>query len=140
MLLMSKSPDEKRRRYEISSGIKTKQISVFSNEMNVEQVRLYQKVESATSAMEFFSTRGWQFSHNNATHLLEKMSVQDRRLFYFDVRQIDWNSYLEKYVLGVRQFVMKEDPDTLPKARKQLVRSLAYSFAYCHNPLRPKLI
>jgi len=84
--------------------------------------RLYQKVESATSAMEFFSTRGWNFSHANAEHLQSKMSREDRASFFFDVRAVDWNSYLENYVIGVRHFVMKEDPASLPLARRQLVK------------------
>lgn len=72
--------------------------------------------------MEFFSTRGWNFSHANAEHLQSKMSREDRASFFFDVRAVDWNSYLENYVIGVRHFVMKEDPASLPLARRQLVK------------------
>ena len=40
-------------------------------------------------------------------------------MFYFDVRDINWNQYLEKYVLGTRQFVLEEDATNLLEAKKK---------------------
>lgn len=50
------------------------------------------------------------------------MSESDRRVFNFDVREIDWRAYFETYVQGIRQWILKDDPSTLPQARKTLVR------------------
>lgn len=36
--------------------------------------------------------------------------------------QIDWDSYLCNYILGARHFLLKEKPETLPKARILLRR------------------
>ena len=53
---------------------------------------------------------------------MDQMSVEDKRTFYFDVRTIDWKAYLENYSLGTRLYILKDDPSTLPRARKHLRR------------------
>ncbi|XP_057366398.1 putative fatty acyl-CoA reductase CG5065 [Daphnia carinata] len=85
-------------------------------------VRLYDKAHRAMSCLNYFTTHEWRFISENPIHLLEKMSPEDRRIFYFDVRTIDWASYLETYALGTRRFILKDDPSTLPAARRHLTR------------------
>lgn len=72
--------------------------------------------------LSFFTTNEWKFIVENPYHLMEQMSVEDRRTFYFDVRTIDWPSYIQTYTLGTRRFILKDDPSTLPAARKHLQR------------------
>ncbi|EFX68378.1 hypothetical protein DAPPUDRAFT_114575 [Daphnia pulex] len=54
------------------------------------------------------------------------MTTEDQEMFYFDVRKINWQSYLENYILGIRQFTLKDDPTTLPTARTNLKRWLKW--------------
>lgn len=74
------------------------------------------------SCLEFFTTREWRFISENQIKLLDAMSTEDRKTFYFDVRTIDWSTYMEIYALGTRRFILKDDPSTLPAARKHLNR------------------
>lgn len=53
------------------------------------------------------------------------MTASDQQEFDFDVRNLNWRTYFETYVQGIRQWILKDDPSTLPQARKTLVR-LAY--------------
>jgi len=85
-------------------------------------VRLYDKADRAISALDFFTTRQWKFVNRNADMLQEKLSELDRRIFNFDVRTIDWDQYMENYVLGTRQYILKDDPKNIPQARKHLAR------------------
>ena len=85
-------------------------------------MRLYDKADRAISALDFFTTRQWKFVNRNADMLQEKLSELDRRIFIFDVRTIDWDQYLESYVLGTRQYILKDDPKNIPLARKHLAR------------------
>jgi len=48
------------------------------------------------------------------------MSPGDQQIFDCDVRSLDWPEYLKVYALGVRLFVLKEDLDTLPAAKRKL--------------------
>jgi fatty acyl-CoA reductase len=80
------------------------------------------KADKAIASLEFFTTHQWRFISDNPIHLLEEMTTKDQEMFYFDVRNINWQSYLENYILGIRQFTLKDDPTTLPAARTNLKR------------------
>lgn len=54
--------------------------------------------------------------------LMNSLNEFDKREFNFDIRSIDWSVYFEIYVLGVRQFLLKEKPETLPEARRKIKR------------------
>ncbi|XP_039752197.1 putative fatty acyl-CoA reductase CG5065 [Pararge aegeria] len=85
-------------------------------------VRVQNKLEKASSCLEYFTTRQWAFSDDNVQALCTALSVEDRNTFDFDVTNIDWDAYIESYVLGIRRFLFKESPDTLPRSRKILRR------------------
>jgi len=85
-------------------------------------LRLYDKADRAISALDFFTTHQWNFVSRNADILMDKLSPEDRNIFNFDVRSIDWKQYLDNYVSGTRQFILKEDPSSLPVARTRLIR------------------
>lgn len=86
------------------------------------QVRRYEKATRAFSCLEFFTTNQWRFVSDNPIRLLSEMSENDKNLFYFDVREIDWQSYYEIYVLGARRYILKDDLTSLPLARSNLKR------------------
>ncbi|KAH6935377.1 hypothetical protein HPB50_005406 [Hyalomma asiaticum] len=50
------------------------------------------------------------------------ISTPSVMIFDFDIRSIDWVTYMEQYILGVRRYVLKEDPSTIPAARRNLNR------------------
>lgn len=85
-------------------------------------VRMQTKLRKATTCLEYFSTNQWNFRDDNVRRLGEQLSPEDREIFLFDVKQIDWTSYLEHYILGIRQFILKESPDTLPAARSHITK------------------
>ena len=41
-------------------------------------------------------------------------------MFNFDIESLDWTQYFTDYWLGVRQYILKESNETLPKARQNL--------------------
>jgi fatty acyl-CoA reductase len=88
----------------------------------MKQVKLYERVFRAISNLGFFNSHQWQFVSENSLTIQSKMSTADRKIFDFDVRQLNWRSYFETYVQGIRLFILKDDPSTLPQARKTLVR------------------
>lgn len=86
------------------------------------QVYSYAKVDQFVSFTSFFSIQQWQFVSNNFITVLEKMSEQDRRIFNFDVRQIDWQTYIKDYCLGCRRYILNEKDDTIPAALATMKR------------------
>lgn len=83
-------------------------------------VYLQSKLSKAAKCLEYFSTKQWIFRDDNVQQLREKLSLEDQQTFMFDVRQIDWPSYLESYILGIRRFMLKESPETLPAGRSRM--------------------
>lgn len=83
-------------------------------------VGIQSKLHKAAKCLEYFSTHQWNFRDDNVRRLGEQLSPEERQTFMFDVRQIDWSSYLEHYILGIRHFILKESPDTLPAARSHI--------------------
>ncbi len=83
-------------------------------------VKIQQKLTKAVNCLQFFTTGEWQFTDDNVQALMQEMTPADRKVFDFDVRDVDWDSYLNMYVLGIRKFVLKEDPSTFPEARAHL--------------------
>lgn len=84
--------------------------------------QVYAKVNRTIVALEYFTTNEWTFDNKNQLALCSDFSRNDADTFLTDTRSIHWPNYLETYILGVRKFLLKEDPSTLPAARLKLQR------------------
>ncbi|KZS20143.1 Fatty acyl-CoA reductase 1 [Daphnia magna] len=82
--------------------------------------RLYKRTHTLMSCLEFYTSREWNFIRRNPIQLIDKMSCTDQEIFNFDVRKIEWGSYMENYVCGIRTFLFNDDLSSLPAARKTL--------------------
>ncbi|XP_032293111.1 putative fatty acyl-CoA reductase CG5065 [Drosophila virilis] len=85
-------------------------------------VNVQNKIAKAVECLEYFATRQWRFKDDNVNGLLHTLSPKDREIFVFDVRNINWDKYVERYVLGFREFLFKQRPESLPASRKRMVR------------------
>jgi alcohol-forming fatty acyl-CoA reductase len=85
-------------------------------------VKVQDKLNKAAECLEYFTTHEWQFRNDNVQNLLQLMSAKDRQEFRFDVSQIDWENYVEAYVLGFRKFLFKQSPASIIKERKNMQR------------------
>ena len=74
------------------------------------------------SITSFFAVQQWHFVNNNFIPLLDKLSDEDRQIFNFDVRQIDWKKYVTDYCSGIRRYILKEKDDTIQAARNRLLK------------------
>ena len=73
------------------------------------------------STISFFALRQWQFVNANFIPLLDQLLVLDRQTFNFDVREIDWQIYVEDYCMGIRRYILNEQEETIPAARTSLM-------------------
>ncbi|KAL0280985.1 UNVERIFIED_CONTAM: hypothetical protein PYX00_002122 [Menopon gallinae] len=83
----------------------------------------------------FFAKRNWHFETRNAKALMERMSAKDADLFDCDITKIDWPSYIETCVLGVRHFYHRDSPKTLRRAKVSMkilrfIHCAAYAFIF----------
>lgn len=87
-------------------------------------VKIQHKLSKMVESINHFTTHQWNFSDDNTRNLLTQMSQEDRKRFQIDVTEINWEKYMENYVLGVREFMFKQDSTSLPSCRKTVSRSV----------------
>ena len=86
---------------------------------------LFRAVKDAFDSLQYmnvvnhFTVMGWMYHDKNLRSLLGKLTPGDRDIFNFDIKQVNWNEYLESCVMGVRQYLLKDDLSTLPRARNR---------------------
>lgn len=81
---------------------------------------IQQKYSLGIKHVKYFTKRQWHFDTSNTSELTDSLSPADRLLFDFDPINIEWYSYLEANVLGIRQYYHKEPPETLNDARSRM--------------------
>ena len=59
------------------------------------------------------------------------MGVFVCQTFKFDVEKLDWNTYFVRFILGIKQFLLKEDLANLPVAQNR-IRRFVSSLKYFH--------
>lgn len=97
-------------------------------------VKVQDKLSKAVECLEYFTTHQWSFKNDNVRNLLQHLSPTDRSTFQFDVSTIEWNEYVERYVLGFREFLFKQSPTSLPVSRKQMSRWVHVARLICFSP------
>lgn len=85
--------------------------------MNVQK-----RVSQGLKVLQYYTTRDWIFKNENFIKLYDEMNEVDKEKFCCDSRQVDITEYLLNYILGTRHFLLKEKPESLPKARSMLKR------------------
>lgn len=84
-------------------------------------VKIYGKFDQAANVLEAFTTKQWVFSTDNINFLNEELlSEHDKKLFNFSIEDLDWKNYMRGYILGVREFLLKEPMKNIEQARRNL--------------------
>jgi Male sterility protein len=72
---------------------------------------------------EFFAMHEWNFDNTNLRQLIADVnSADDGAEFACDMSAMNWDAYVEKYMLGIRKFVLKDGLESMTKARKKIVQ------------------
>ncbi|CAH1164707.1 unnamed protein product [Phaedon cochleariae] len=85
-------------------------------------LRIQDKLTKAAGCLEYFTTQEWKFDDENVRNLVGTLTEKDKKEFCFDVAKIDWENYIQNYVIGIRRYIFKEDAATLPKSRRNISR------------------
>lgn len=78
--------------------------------------RVYEKTEKLNKVLNYFIFNQFEFEDKETEKLWDKMSKNDKSLFRFDRSELDWDSYMKDMYFGVRKFLLKDDPSTIPAA------------------------
>lgn len=79
----------------------------------------YRKMKEFCKVVEFVTCRQWNFKDDNTRTLWNSLDKDDRSLFNFDVKSIDWKVFLMQVVSGIRINLLEDDLSTLRKAKRK---------------------
>ncbi|KAH8355149.1 hypothetical protein KR093_006834 [Drosophila rubida] len=87
-------------------------------------IKLYKKVHKAMDVLSYFSTKFLTFETTNTDRLWESLSTADKEQFDFSMKQLDWNDYLQRTLVGMRVHIAHEDPSeqSIERARERVKR------------------
>uniref|UniRef100_A0A1B0D6L7 Fatty acyl-CoA reductase n=1 Tax=Phlebotomus papatasi TaxID=29031 RepID=A0A1B0D6L7_PHLPP len=86
-------------------------------------MKIAKRFQAAANTGEFFAMHEWIFDNGNFRQLMRTVKeAKDGQEFNCDMTNMDWDSYVESYMLGIRQFVLKDGLESMKKARKKLNR------------------
>ncbi|KAL6433578.1 hypothetical protein ACFW04_006576 [Cataglyphis niger] len=86
-------------------------------------MKITKRFERAAKTGEFFAMNEWKFCADNMTKLVKFVRASGHcNDFNVDIRNLDWDTYLHQYMLGIRKYILKDNPDTLNNARSRLWR------------------
>ncbi|XP_053622062.1 fatty acyl-CoA reductase wat-like [Plodia interpunctella] len=80
-------------------------------------LKVYRKVHKLSSVLSYFCTTELTFCNRNTRQLWESTSDEDKKIFPFSMRDVNWDEFFEEYIVGMRRHLFKDGDDTLPQAR-----------------------
>lgn len=81
-------------------------------------VRIQNRISTGLEVLQYFTTREWVFHNTNLLMMVEEMNSKDKEIFPINFLSIDQTEYMKNCILGTRQYCMKEDLSSLPRARR----------------------
>ncbi|CAG2176235.1 unnamed protein product, partial [Oppiella nova] len=83
-------------------------------------VKVTRKMHRAFEVLEHFTSKEWVFHNRNYYDIHDRLSPEDQRLYFSDIRRLDWRIYAENLYLGTRRYLLKEDDSNIDKAQTRI--------------------
>lgn len=85
-------------------------------------LKISKRFKVAADTGEYFAMHEWNFGVNNINRMTRaaQETQMDANEFNCDISAINWDTFFERYIRGIRQFLLKDDMSSLPKARRKL--------------------
>ncbi|XP_043675011.1 uncharacterized protein LOC122632366 [Vespula pensylvanica] len=80
-------------------------------------LKIYNKIHKFMDVLSHFSTTEWKFTNERLNELTRKLTSEDRKLFFCDMKEIVWDTYFQSYLRGIRIYILKDPIETVPQAR-----------------------
>lgn len=84
-------------------------------------MKIAKRFQRAADTGEFFAMHEWIFENGNLKQLINSVKqMRDGYEFPCDMSTLDWESYVQNYMLGIRKYVLKDDDSTIKSAKQKL--------------------
>ncbi|CAH0699593.1 unnamed protein product [Spodoptera exigua] len=88
-------------------------------------IKIQKRINYGLEVLQYYTTKEWHFKNDYFISLQNRISKRDNEVFYTDMKEMDWSQYIRNYIKGAREYCCKEDPSSLPAARR-LQKQLYY--------------
>ncbi|XP_034659810.1 putative fatty acyl-CoA reductase CG5065 [Drosophila subobscura] len=85
-------------------------------------VNVQRKVSMGLKLLQYYTTKDWEFRNERFQQMSSQLNAIDEEMFDTSVGQLNWETYISTYIMGMRTYIIRESPSTLPYARKVLRR------------------
>lgn len=85
-------------------------------------VKGYQKINKFAGVLAYFCLRQWDFKNDNIQALWNRLKRQDKELFEFSMKNLDWDMYFYTYTRGGRVYLLKDPLDTVDKGANKVMK------------------
>ncbi|KAG7214096.1 hypothetical protein KM043_001455 [Ampulex compressa] len=86
-------------------------------------LKITKRFERAAKTGEFFAMNEWWFDGSNMSDLAKKVNTtNDCDRFNVSIKNLDWDTYVRQYMLGIRKYILKDSPESMSKARSRLLK------------------
>ncbi|XP_039282880.1 fatty acyl-CoA reductase wat [Nilaparvata lugens] len=83
-------------------------------------LKIYQKIYKFSTVISYFANNQWKFHNDRVKSLWSKMSDGDRKDFNFDMESVNWDKFAQDNVRGIRIYLFKDTPDTIPTGKRKM--------------------
>lgn len=85
-------------------------------------LKIAKRSKLASDTGEYFVLNEWNFSTKNYQRLMRaaRQTQADYDEFVCDVSHLDWDAYFDRYLMGIRTLILRDDMSSLPNARRKL--------------------
>uniref|UniRef100_A0A2H1WN57 SFRICE_018853 n=1 Tax=Spodoptera frugiperda TaxID=7108 RepID=A0A2H1WN57_SPOFR len=81
-------------------------------------IKIQKRINYGLEVLQYYTTKEWHFTNDYFVSLQNRISERDNEVFYTNMKEMDWSQYIRNYIKGAREYCCKEDPSTLPAARR----------------------
>lgn len=85
-------------------------------------MRAYKKIHKFSNVIAFFCTNEWEFRNENVQKMWNEISEIDRRLFPFNMKDMNWEDLNSTICLGFKMYLLKENYSSILEGRKRHFR------------------
>ncbi|XP_018318580.1 fatty acyl-CoA reductase wat [Agrilus planipennis] len=80
-------------------------------------IKVYKKIHKFCAVISYFSTRSFEFGSKRVRSMIRNMTEQDQKIFFCDLRKLDWDEFFLEYTEGIRVYLIGDPIETLEAAK-----------------------
>jgi fatty acyl-CoA reductase len=83
-------------------------------------VRIQDRINKGFEVFEYYANNQWEFRNEHVHYLRRIMNEREKFDYKVDGNDMNIRSYFRDCIMAARIYILKETPDTLPRARTHM--------------------